>query len=62
MISRTLGLLAGIGSLAIPGVGPLIAAGPIMATLAGVGAGAAARWTHRSSDWYGHSGIRSKAV
>jgi hypothetical protein len=37
----TLGLLAGIGALAIPGVGPLIAAGPIMATLAGVGVGGA---------------------
>jgi len=32
-------LLAGIGALAIPGVGPLIAAGPIMAALAGVGVG-----------------------
>src|SRR3954466_6657460 len=29
----TLGLLAGIGALAIPGLGPFIAAGPIMATL-----------------------------
>jgi hypothetical protein len=37
----TLGLLAGIGALAIPGVGPLIAAGPIMATLAGLGVGGA---------------------
>jgi len=36
-----LGLLAGIGALAIPGVGPFIAAGPIMAGLAGLGAGAA---------------------
>jgi hypothetical protein len=34
-------LLAGIGALAIPGVGPLIAAGPIMAALAGVGVGGA---------------------
>lgn len=41
-VGGTLGLLAGIGALAIPGIGPLIAAGPIMATLAGVGAGAAA--------------------
>src|SRR3979411_2407187 len=39
VIGGTLGLLAGIGALAIPGVGPLIAAGPIVATLAGAGAG-----------------------
>ncbi len=36
-----LGWLAGIGSLAIPGVGPLIAAGPIMAALSGAAAGGA---------------------
>ena len=41
IIGGTLGLLAGIGALAIPGVGPLIAAGPIMATLAGLGVGGA---------------------
>jgi len=35
-----LGWLVGIGTLAIPGVGPFIAAGPIMAALAGMGAGA----------------------
>src|SRR3984957_2284642 len=40
-IGGTLGLLAGIGSLAIPGLGPFIAAGPIMAALAGLGAGGA---------------------
>lgn len=40
-VGGTLGLLAGIGALAIPGVGPLIAAGPIVAALAGVGAGGA---------------------
>src|SRR6185436_8281690 len=40
-IGGTLGLLAGIGALAIPGVGPLIAAGPIMAALGGAAAGAA---------------------
>jgi hypothetical protein len=36
-----LGWLAGIGALAIPGLGPFVAAGPIMAALAGVGAGGA---------------------
>src|SRR5665213_933683 len=40
-IGGVLGLLAGIGVLAIPGVGPLIAAGPIMAALAGLGVGGA---------------------
>jgi hypothetical protein len=39
ILGGTLGLLAGIGALAIPGVGPLIAAGPIVATLAGIGVG-----------------------
>ena len=37
-----IGLLAGIGALAIPGVGPLIAAGPIMAALSGAAVGATA--------------------
>jgi hypothetical protein len=41
VLGGTLGLLAGIGAIAIPGIGPFIAAGPIMATLAGVGAGGA---------------------
>ena len=41
VLGGALGLLAGIGALAIPGVGPLIAAGPIMATLAGLGVGGA---------------------
>jgi hypothetical protein len=36
------GLLAGIGMLAIPGIGPLVAAGWIVAALTGAGAGAAA--------------------
>jgi hypothetical protein len=39
LIGGALGWLAGIGALAIPGVGPFIAAGPIMATLAGLGVG-----------------------
>jgi hypothetical protein len=41
VIGGTLGLLVGIGALAIPGLGPLIAAGPLMATLSGAAAGAA---------------------
>ncbi len=39
LVGGTLGLLAGVGALAIPGVGPFIAAGPIMAALAGIGVG-----------------------
>src|ERR1041385_9111257 len=39
VVGGTLGLLAGIGALAIPGLGPFIAAGPIMGALAGMGAG-----------------------
>jgi hypothetical protein len=40
-VGGTLGLLAGIGALAIPGLGPFIAAGPIMGALAGLGVGGA---------------------
>lgn len=40
VVGGAVGLLAGIGALAVPGVGPLIAAGPIVATLSGVAAGA----------------------
>ena len=39
VVGGTLGLLAGIGALAIPGLGPFIAAGPIMGALAGLGVG-----------------------
>jgi hypothetical protein len=39
VIGGVLGWLAGIGAIAIPGVGPFIAAGPIMAALAGAGVG-----------------------
>src|SRR6202790_2865786 len=38
VVGGVLGWLAGIGMLAIPGIGPLIAAGPIVAALAGAGA------------------------
>src|SRR3979411_2756473 len=39
VLGGALGWLAGIGVLAIPGLGPFIAAGPIMSALAGAGAG-----------------------
>src|SRR5689334_6012118 len=39
VVGGTLGWLAGIGALAIPGVGPFIAAGPIMAALGGAAIG-----------------------
>jgi hypothetical protein len=39
VIGGALGWLAGIGALAIPGLGPFIAAGPIMGALGGIGAG-----------------------
>ena len=39
ILGGALGWLIGVGALAIPGVGPFIAAGPLMAALAGVGAG-----------------------
>jgi len=40
LLGGALGWLAGIGTLAIPGVGPLIAAGPILAALSGAAVGA----------------------
>ncbi|PJD95246.1 MAG: hypothetical protein CK425_09020 [Parachlamydia sp.] len=39
IIGGSLGILAGIGALAIPGLGPFVAAGPLMAALAGSGVG-----------------------
>lgn len=41
LVGGALGWLAGIGALAIPGLGPFIAAGPIMAALSGAAVGAA---------------------
>ena len=40
-IGGVLGWLVGIGAIAIPGIGPLIAAGPVVAALAGAGAAGA---------------------
>ena len=42
VIGGALGWLVGVGSIAIPGVGPFLAAGPIMAALAGAGVGGTA--------------------
>jgi hypothetical protein len=39
VLGGTLGWLAGVGSLAIPGIGPFVAAGPLLAALAGAGIG-----------------------
>jgi hypothetical protein len=46
IVGGVLGWLAGVGTIAIPGVGPFLAAGPIMAALAGAGAEA------RRADWW----------
>lgn len=39
IIGGALGWLAGIGALAIPGIGPFMAAGPIVAMFSGIGVG-----------------------
>src|ERR1700721_4782176 len=41
VLGGAMGWLLGVGALAIPGIGPLIAAGPILAALAGAGVGSA---------------------
>ncbi|MBS0419435.1 MAG: DUF3341 domain-containing protein [Proteobacteria bacterium] len=41
VVGGSLGVLIGLGALAVPGIGPLLAAGPIVAGLAGLGAGGA---------------------
>ena len=62
VVGGVLGWLVGIGSLAIPGVGPFIAAGPIMAALAGAGVGAAVGGLSGALDRNGYSRIRSQAI
>jgi len=49
VVGGVLGWLAGIGAIAIPGVGPFIAAGPIMGALAGLG------WEEPSAELQGPS-------
>ena len=41
MVGGAIGLLAGLGALAIPGIGPFLAAGPILGALSGLATGAA---------------------
>ena len=62
VLGGALGLLAGIGALAIPGVGPLIAAGPNY----GCSCRNGRRWGSRGHGWStgrsGHSRVRGKAL
>ena len=54
------GLLAGIGALAIPGIGPIVAAGWLIATLTGAGVGAAAGGLLGSLTGAGHDEAEAK--
>ena len=62
VVGGALGLLAGIGALALPGVGPFIAARPIMASLAGLGVGGAVGGFVGALMGHGDPGVRSKAL
>ena len=57
VLGGALGWMVGIGSLAIPGLGPFIAAGPIMAAVAGAARGAAAGRTDGSAHRYAYSRV-----
>jgi hypothetical protein len=61
-VGGTLGWLAGIGALAIPGVGPLIAAGPIMAALTGAAVGGTVGGVSRRAHRDGNSRDRGEAL
>ena len=61
-VGGTIGLLAGIGAIAIPGVGPLIAAGSDYGHPSWHGDRGSGRWGRRRSGRDGNSGIRSKAL
>ena len=62
VVGGTLGWLVGIGALAIPGLGPFIAAGPLMAALAGVGVGGVVGGIAGVADRHGDSGARGQAL
>jgi len=60
IIGGALGWLAGIGALAVPGIGPLLAAGPIVAALAGAGAAGAVGGVTGALIGYGVPEIEAK--
>ena len=62
LVGGALGWLAGIGALTIPGVGPFIAAGPIMAALAGGAVGGAVGGSAGALIGLGIPEVRSQAV
>ena len=62
LLGGGLGWLVGIGALAIPGLGPFIAAGPIMAAPSRRGSGRRGRRDRGSPDRNGNSGVRSQTV
>jgi len=62
VLGGALGWLVGIGALAIPGIGPFIAAGPIVAALAGVGVGGAVGGISAVPTWEFLLRIRRKMV
>jgi hypothetical protein len=52
-----LGWLVGIGALAIPGLGPFIAAGPIVAAIAWAGVGGTVGGITGALNWNGNPGM-----
>ena len=62
LLGGGLGWLVGVGSLAIPGLGPFIAAGPIMAALSGAAVGAAVGGIHGALVGNGSARVRGQAV
>jgi len=57
VVGGILGWLAGVGLLAIPGLGIFVAAGPIMAMLSGIGVGGADRGTSSSDEACAQAGL-----
>ena len=62
VVGGVLGWLVGIGSFAIPGVGPFVAAGPIMAALSGAAVGSAVGGLTGALVGLGNSRVRSEAL